>query len=122
MNIPRHALQMFGILFVLSVVVGGYTGWRHSMPIQEILVGGLFGGVVLGLGGAILYSLGIKKASYLPTLKGVAMHGLFSYFMAYSASVVFGLANISWFLFAALVAVLSFASAIRLKSMGGSVG
>ena len=121
MNIPKHTMLMFGVLFMVSVVVDGYIGWRHSMHLQEILVGGVLDGVVLGLGGAVFYSLGVKKASYLPTLKGVAIHGLFSYCLAYSASILFGLANVSSYLFVALVAVSTFVSAIRLKSIGASI-
>ena len=121
MNIPKHAILMFVVLFVVSAVVDMYTGWQHSMPFQENVAGSVLSGVILGLGGAVLYSLGVKKASYLPTSKGVAIHGLFSYCLAYSASTLFSLASVSWFLFAALVAVSSFVSAIRLKSMGVSI-
>ena len=121
MNIPKHAILMFAVLSVVSVVVDVYTGWQHSMPLQENLAGGVLRGVVLGLGGAVLYSLGVKKASYLPTSKGVVIHGLFSYCLAYSASTLFSLVSVSWYLFAGLVAVSSFVSAIRLKSMGARI-
>lgn len=122
MNIPKHAMLMFGVLFTVSVVVDVYTGWLHSMPLQEIIAGDVLSGVVLGLGGAVLYSLGVRKASYRPTTKAVAIHGLFSYCLACSASTLFGLAAVSWFLFAALVAGASFVSAIRLKSVGAGIG
>ena len=121
MTIPKHAILMFGVLFMVSVVVDGYAGWRHSISMPEILVGGVLRGVILGLGGAVLYSLGVKKALYLPTAKSVAIHGLFSYCLAYSASTLFSLASVSWYLFAGLVAVFSYVSAIRLKSTGARV-
>ncbi len=91
------------------------------MPLQETLVGCVLGGIFIGLGGAVLYSLGIKKASYLPTAKAVAIHGLFSYCFAYAANTVFNISGVSWFLFAALVAVSVFVSAIRLRSIGARI-
>ena len=121
MSIPKHAILMFAVLSVVSVVVEVYAGWLRSMPLQENLADIVLGGVVLGLGGAVLYSLGVKKAAYMPTFKGVAIHGLFSYCLAYSASALFSLASVSWYLFAALVAVSSYVSAIRLKSTGARV-
>lgn len=121
MSIPKHAILMFAVLSVVSVVVEVYAGWLRSMPLQENLADIILGGVVLGLGGAVLYSLGVKKADYMPTFKGVAIHGLFSYCLAYSASALFSLASVSWYLFAALVAVFSYVSAIRLKSTGARV-
>ena len=121
MSIPKHAILMFAVLSVVSVVVEVYAGWLRSMPLQENLADIILGGVVLGLGGAVLYSLGVKKAAYMPTFKGVAIHGLFSYCLAYSASALFSLASVSWYLFAALVAVSSYVSAIRLKSTGARV-
>lgn len=121
MSIPKHAILMFAVLSVVSVVVEVYAGWLRSMPLQENLADIILGGVVLGLGGAVLYSLGVKKADYMPTFKGVAIHGLFSYCLAYSASTLFSLASVSWYLFAALVAVSSYVSAIRLKSTGARV-
>ena len=121
MNIPKHAILMFAVLSVVSVVVDVYAGSLLSMPLQENLADVVLGGVVLGLGGAVLYSLGVKKASYIPTSRGVAIHGLFSYCLAYSASTLFSLASVSWYLFAGLVAVSSYVSAIRLKSTGARI-
>jgi|GEM_PF-1611121 len=122
MNIPKHALLMFAVLFTVSAIVDGYTGWRYNIPVQQLMAGCVVRGVILGLGGAVLYSLGVKKASYLPTMKGVAIHGLFSYCLAYAANTLFRLASISWFLFAALVAVSTFVSAIRLKNVAAGTG
>jgi hypothetical protein len=111
----QKSSTIFGALMFLITGMLTYLNLAKSLPVNlGLIINVLISAVVLAIPSAIAFHFGIKKIGVKPTNPKILMAALFAFFVGNSAAIVFSLREISWFLFAAVVIVLSYLAPLRL--------
>lgn len=110
----RNSSMIFGItLFVLSAIFTYVFVTKSIAPSINVVVSVVLTAAALAVPSAIAYFYGVKKAQQIPTNKSIFLSAAFALCVGNSTAVIFGLREISWFLFAAVVIAISYLAPVR---------
>jgi len=100
---------IFGVvMFIVTTVVTYFNLSKLNVVGVDLIINVFITSIVLTVSSTIAYFLGVKKSNVNPPVSKTFMAVFFAFFVGNSIAMVFGLREISWYLFALVVIVLSY--------------
>ena len=105
---------IFGVaMFIVTAVMTYLNLSKHNVMGFDLVLSVLITSGLLSVSSTVAYFFGVKKSMINPPISKILMSVLFAFFVGNSFAMVFGLREISWYLFALVVIVLSYLAPVR---------
>jgi len=104
-----------GTIFAVNLLFAMYVGKATGGPVDDVAAAGLIHGLILAVLGGGGYLFGLRLAGSDPEMPTIVFNAAFSFFFAYAVCSMFGLMQISWLIFAAMVYGIAFLAGWRLS-------
>ncbi|PKG82866.1 hypothetical protein CXF85_12080 [Colwellia sp. 75C3] len=114
---------IFGlIMFVTAFILTYFKISKVNGTDIDLILNLLITSTILAVPSAIAFFYGVKKSTIIPTIKQIVMAVAFAFLLGNTTAMFFGLREISWFLFALVVIILSYLAPIQFLKPKEAVG
>ncbi len=105
---------IFGVaMFIVTAIVTYLNSTKFNAVSFNLIINVFVTSIILSATSTVAYFFGVKKSTVNPPVSKTLMAVLFAYFVGNSFAMLFGLREISWFLFALVVVILSYLAPVR---------
>jgi len=112
-------MQKSSVIFCVAMFVSSFFLIYFKLPKPNgvdlyLVINVILSSFILSIPSAVAFYFGVKKVQITPNFKQIIMAALFAYLLGNTTAMLLGLRDISWYLFALVVIVLSYIAPIRL--------